>query len=202
MRFRKNCRTNGRRARRGMTTLEALIAGSVGSVVALSALSLTIVAGRMQQSVSTQQSVLREAKVALERINREVRLAASPLRVRGEQGEGAARGNRVEFNRPGEERWRRAFELLPGDGDFATPWDNQLVFDPDTTTADDEEIVATGLAPLDPGGAFGYAGFTTPLEVSLRVGDPPGGAVAEESNRRTGPGRQSVEIKFSVAPRN
>ena len=182
--------------------VELVIAATISTFLALGVISLTIFSGRFNKSTFTQQRSLKEAKETIETINREIRLAVAPLRVTDSGGNPGSVGHRVEFARPGEIDGLRSFELISQDDNFMTPWDNSLVFDPDTSTAGDELEICDMLTPLNLNGAFSYLGATIPLVVQMRTGDPVGTGDLEQSNARTGVGIQGFEINITVAPRN
>jgi hypothetical protein len=200
--MRWNGRIAGRdRRRRGMTLVEAMIACFLSAAVAASLSGLTVLGLQIQKSILSQQVSLARAKRALERLNQEIRVAVAPLRVVDSEGNPVPQGNRVEFRHPGDAR-NRAFELVSGDNDFATPWDNQLIYDPNTTQAGDEEVVTNWISPAAAAGAFAYQSALTPLVIRMRTGEPVGTANQAELKARTGAGLQGVEINITVAPRN
>ena len=185
----------------GYTLVELLISCAISAMVAISLVGLVMTVSRLSQGVFYQQLALQQAQSTTEGINREIRLATTPLRVVNDAGASVAQGNCVLFSRLGEPADSRSFQLLAGDNDLMTPYDNTLVYDPDTSVTGDERVVAKWLSPLDPAGVFRYGGTTTPLTVWLRAGDPVGGDSAA-ANAHSGPGLQGVEINIAVAPRN
>lgn len=188
-----------------MSLVEIMIGGAIASMLMVGVVSVTTWVASGLKGSFFQQQANQEAKLAIEAINREIRLAAAPLTVLNGAGQPAPQGDKVEFSRAGEAAVR-AIELLPGpDGDLATPWDNLLIFDPDTAVAGDEMTIARMIGRVDAAGIFQYAGAASPLIVSMRAGDPAGditASLAAESMTRTGRGTQSVEINIVVAPRN
>lgn len=163
-------------------------------LIALSASGLTIIGGRLYKIIRTQQQALGYAKQATERINRAIHTASTPVIVNP-----APTGNRVTFKRSND-GIAQAFELKSTDDDMKTPWDNELIYDPDTTANGDEIVVARWLVPIDPAGAFTNPGGDTPLIVRMRCGDPIG---SEKKYLFTsGPGLQGIEINLAVSPRN
>jgi prepilin-type N-terminal cleavage/methylation domain-containing protein len=200
---------------RGMTLIEIMIAAAISSVVAFGLIGLIIMSQRILKSNFSQQLSIRNAKRSIDGmngINAELRMATTDVRVFNNAGNQAQQGNRVTFNRPGEPQGRRQLRLNPGpDGDFFTPWDNFLEFDPDTSKNGDEVIVSRNLSPSNSAGAFLYGGAGTPVVVQMRAGDPrprPGDTktLSEEeilrANAHSGRGLQGVEINITVAPRN
>lgn len=193
------------RRRRGMSLVELMIAGLIGSGVTFSMVSISTIIAREHKGIFSQQFSVHEAKSAIETINREIRLATTPLLVVDGTGAAVQQGNRVEFQRLND-TVVRAFELQAGaDGDIALPWDNRLIYDPDTSIDGDEIEVARGIGPVEPAGAFTYSGATTPLVVRMRTGDPVGDLTEEQevqSRANTGRGTQGMEINITVGPRN
>ena len=185
-----------------------MVAAAIGAMVTFSVASISIMVGRLHKSVFAQQHALHQATKAIEALNREIRAASAPLLVFDDEGKPALQGNRVDFVRLNGAITRR-ITLISADGDMATPWDNSLIFDPDIDRPGDEIVIAKGIAPTDPAGAFIYGGAQTPLTVRMRTGDPivtgddeASVALREKANTMTGPGLQGVEINITVAPRN
>ncbi len=211
-----------RNRRHGFTMVEVAIAGLISTTLGMGMITLTVMSQRIIKSDFSQQMAIRNAKAAIDGlngINRQFSMAvssgANAPRVYNSAGAVVANtwANRVEFSRPGDAAGkRRRYLLSPGpDGNMWTPWDNFLQYDPDTTVAGNEVIVATGLSPVNSGGAFRFTDATTPLTVQMRVGDPvtrPGDpktitqAELDNSNAHTGKGLQGVEINITVAARN
>lgn len=189
------------RPRAGITLVEFLMASGLFAIVAAGLVSLSIMVGRMQKSIYSQQMALKNAKKTIETMNREIRLAKAPLRLLDANGNPAQAGNRVEFSRWGETTVR-SIELISDDDDFTTPWDNTLLYDPDITVGGDEVEVTKSISPIQQGAAFRYTGATTPLTVKMRTGDPVGVEDTKASDAYTGPGMQGFEINITVAPRN
>ena len=192
---------NRMRPRRGVTLTEFLIAGGLFVIIAAGLVSLSIMVGRMQKGIYSQQIALKNAKKTIETINREIRLAKVPLRVVDANGNPVQAGNRVEFSRWGETTVR-SIELISHDDDLATPWDNTLIYDPDTSVSGDEVEVTKGISAIQQGAAFRYTGATTPLIVKMRTGDSVRVENTQASDAYTGPGMQGFEINITVAPRN
>jgi prepilin-type N-terminal cleavage/methylation domain-containing protein len=190
------------RGRHAFTLVEILIAMSISALVVLSAIGLTITTGRMGKSIFAQQRSLKDAKGGIERLNREIRLATTPLSVLDAAGQPAMQGNTVAFARAGEAAGLRRFFLQSDDADLNTPGDNRLIYDPNVNQDGDEQVVARTISPSDPLGAFSYEDATTPLVVQLRTGDSLDEDAREESDRVTGVGMQGMEINITVAPRN
>jgi len=202
--------------RRGMTLVEVLFASSIGLTVSIGLVSLIVLGSRLHRSISYQEVALNQTAPLIEKINRELRMATTqgvPPRVIDASGVPALKGNRVEFSRRGEPAGKRSIELVSGDGVFSTSNDNELVFDPDTSVAGDEEIWGHWVSPLeqDKDGnmlsvenahAFSYNGPTTPVTVWMRVGDPVVLEDPDVNDRFSGPGVQGVEINITVGPRN
>lgn len=192
--------------RRGVTLVELMIASGLSLILTTALGGLLYMTMRIDKSVFSQQSSLHQAKKAIEALNLEIRLATTPLIVYDEDGNAADQGNRVEFSRSGEAT-TRSFELISNDDNMATPWDNTFVYDPDVDTDDDELIVARGVAPVEPEGAFAYQGARTPLIALMRTGDwipddDDSLNMENQAHAQTGPGLQGVEINISIAPRN
>lgn len=188
--------------RRAVTLVEVMIASVLGSMVSIALVTFTIQASRMEKPIFYQQMSLSEGRSAIEAINREIRLATSPLRLVNASGNPDMRGNRVEFAHVGEPPGRRAIYLESDDGDIMTPWDNRLIYDPNTSVPGNERVLARWLSPIEDGVAFTYSGARSPLRVRLRAGDPVGDDADAAESMRSGPGRQGFEINVSVAPRN
>jgi hypothetical protein len=169
--------------------------------IAAGLVSLSITVGRMQKGIYAQQMALKNARKAIETINREIRLAKTPLRVVDANGDPAQAGNRVEFSRWGETTVR-SIELISDDNDLTTPWDNTLLYDPDTSVSGDEVEVTKGISAIQQGAAFRYTGATTPLVIKMRTGDPVGVEDTTASDAYSGPGMQGFEINITVGPRN
>lgn len=185
------------------TFIELIVAALISSLVALAIMSLFLMSLKMDRSIFSQQRSLHDAKSAIETLNREIRLAQAPLTVLDAAGNAADDGNRVEFGRTGEAPDARAIELVSDDGDLTTPWDNRLIYDPDTTAAGDEQLICDMVSPTNATlTAFNYQNATTPLQVTLRTGDPVRAADTSASDAYTGRGMQGVEINITVAPRN
>jgi prepilin-type N-terminal cleavage/methylation domain-containing protein len=196
------CATNIRiHGRRGFTLVEIMVSSAISLAVAIGLTTLAITAGRLGRAVFYQQISLKNAQGAIEGINREIRLATTPLRVVDNAGAAAAQGNRVLLSRLGEPPGHRAIELVSADGDLKTPWDNTLVYDPNTDVGGDELVIAHWVTPIEEAGGFRYGGATTPLTVWMRAGDPVGEG-APVADTRSGPGMQGAEINITVAPRN
>lgn len=200
-RFQYATRHGLRRHAQGLTLVELLIASAISSMVGIGLVGLAIMTGRLDKSISRQQLCMHEAQTAIEGINAQIRLATTPLRIVDANGKTATQGNRVEFKCIGDAKdWSRSIELISADNDLMTPWDNRLMYDPDTGADGDEVEFAHWVAPIDPAGAFSNTGAQKPLEVHLRAGDP---ANAKQNYLFTsGPGRQGVEVNIAVAPRN
>ena len=165
--------------RRGFTLVEISISVSLMLLIALSASGLTIIGGRLYKIIRTQQQALGYAKQAMERINRAIHTASTPVIVNP-----APTGNRVTFKRSND-GIAQAFELKSTDDDMKTPWDNELIYDPDTTANGDEIVVARWLVPIDPAGAFT---------------NPGGGHAADCSNAMRRPYRLREKISFHFRP--
>ena len=191
-----------RNRRKGMTLVEIVIAGAISSMVAVGLMSLSVTAGRLGRSINYQQKSLWEAKAAIEGLNREIRMATTPLRVVDDDGNAAQWGNRVEFQRLNEASGRRSIELVSDDNDLMTPWDNRLIFDPNTNSNGDEIELAQWLTPLDVRGAFFYRGVVAPLQIQMRCGDSLGVDDDSINDSHSGPGTQGMEISIFTAPRN
>lgn len=179
---------------RGFTLLEITLAVSLTFMVAVSASGLSVLAGRLYKIIRTQQQALGYAKQATETINRAIHTASTPVIVSP-----APTGNRVTFKRS-DSAITQAFELKSVDKDMNTPWDNELIYDPDTSVNGDEILVARWLVPIDAAGAFTNPGGDTPLLVRMRCGDP-----VDSKNKylfTSGPGMQGIEINLAVSPRN
>lgn len=185
----------------GFTLVEIMVAGLISSAVAIALAALTITGCRMERSIFYQQASLKEAQSAIEGLNREIRLATTPLRVVDDSGNAVPQGNCVLFSRLGEPPNQQSIRLVSTDQKMMTPWDNTLVYDPNRTVGGDEVVLARWVTPLATAGAFQYSGATTPLVVWMRVGDPVGGDL-KAANVVSGPGIQGVEINITVAPRN
>lgn len=182
--------------RRAFTMVEAVVGVGIGSFVMISLISFTVMVGRISKSTNSQQISLRDAKSAIEMINRQLRPAVSPVTLIDPDND--RWGNAVEFVHYGE-TVRRRIELHPGaDGDYFTPWDNVLYYHPDVTQAAGREIIATRIAPVDPRGAFQYNGVVGALNVRMRIGDP----IGQTHTYRTGVGVQGAEVNIAISPRN
>lgn len=207
MSWKINCRIHARGGRslcggaRGFSFVELMVAVAIGAGVSVGLGAMLIISGRMQKSVMFQQMALTQAMKGIEGLNREIRMATSPLLVTNSGGDAVIQGNRVVFRRTNEPDGRRAIALISTDNDPMTPSDNRLVLDPNTAQSGDEVTLARNLAPLDAQGAFIYEGAAKALQVRLRIGDPPS-VSAPKSDGFTGPGKQGVEIIIDVAPRN
>lgn len=161
---------------------------------------------RSQKAVFNQEISLYRAKKAVERIDREIRLAqtAIPLRVEDSAGNAAQYGNRVEFTRSGEAT-ARAIELTGGaDGDLKTAWDNKLIYYPNAASTGSPEEIARGISAPSTSGTFTYmAGANSPLFVHLRTGDSvTSGTDKVKQDAYSGRGMQGVDITITVAPRS
>jgi hypothetical protein len=187
--------------RLGFTLVEVIIAGGISAATAIALAALTITVSRMEKALFYQQLFLKRGQSAIEGLNREIRLSTTPLRVVDESGNPVLRGNCVLFSRLGEAAYRRSIRLISTDENLMTPWDNSLVYDPDTTVAHNEVVIARWVSPINGTGVFSYGGAMTPLAVRMRAGDPVG-VNPRASNAHTGPGVQGVEINITVAPRN
>ncbi len=192
--------------RRGVTLLELMITSGLSVLVSAALGSLIFMVMRIDKAVFAQQNALHQAKKAIEALNLEIRLSTTPLIVLDADGNNALEGNRVQFSRLNETT-TRSFELISTDDSIATPWDNRFVYDPDVATDDDEIIVARGIAPVNAGGAFSYAGGSQPLNALMRTGDwipddDDSEDMENQAHAATGPGLQGVEINISIAPRN
>jgi hypothetical protein len=199
-----------------MTLVEVLFASAIGVTVSVGLISLIVLGSRLHKSISYQEVSLGQTAPLVEKLNREIRMAATrpvPPRVIDASGKPALKGNRVEFSQKGEAPGTRAIELVSGDGSFATIEDNQLVYDPDTSVAGDEEIWGRWVSPLEQNAAgdmldiedaraFSYNGPTTPVVIWMRVGDPVDISNPDSNDSHSGPGLQGVEINITVGPRN
>lgn len=195
--------------RRGITLAELMIASGLSLILTTALGALLYMTMRIDKSVFNQQNALHQAKKAMEALNLEIRLATTPLNVLDADGNPAQEGNRVEFQRVGDEAAgvTRSFELVDNDGNMASPWDNRFVYDPDIDEDDDEIIVARGIAPVNDEGAFAYQGGRNPLMVLMRTGDwiPDDDDSLDmeyQARAATGPGLQGVEINIAISPRN
>lgn len=186
----------------GYTIVEVLIATAISALVGIAAVNLTIMSRRMEKSIFSQQRELSDARKAIETFNSQIRMATTPLSVVDSSGNSATQGNRVLFARNGEAAGKRAIELKSVDSDMTTPGDNTLIYDPDTSVANNEIIVARMISTTDTAGAFRYVDSRSPLQTFLRVGDPSAGTGQAAANAATGANWQGVEINISVAPRN
>ncbi len=195
-----------RRRCQGFTLTEVMIAAAVSMFVAVGAFSLTIMSGRLDKSIASQQRFMKDARRAIEWLNRELRVATtdvmSPISVYDDDGDAAVRGNRVEFSRSGEAAGLRAFYLESDDDDMMTPWDNRLFYDPNTGAAGDEILVSRDIAPVNPNGAFQYEGASEPVVIQMRTGDPANSTNEQEDWANSGANLQGVEINIRIAPRN
>ncbi|MFW6303361.1 MAG: PilW family protein [Candidatus Sumerlaeota bacterium] len=183
--------------KRAFTLVEIGLALSVSTVVSIAIIGIVMMSSHLHKSIFHQQIALKDAKRAIEMMNRELRLAESPLNLVDADGDNW--GNAVEFSRPGETTVRR-IELLPGDDDDqTTPWDNVLVYYEDVDDEDGATLqIAPHLAFTDEKGAFHYVGSHTPLTVNLRVGD----TVEDPDMANTGKYFQGAEIHITISPRN
>lgn len=176
--------------------IETVVAIGLGAFAMISMIALTVMVGRLSKSTNTQQISLRDAKNAIETINRQIRPSVTPVLLIDPDND--RWGNAVEFRHYAQTVIRR-IELHPGeDGDYYTPWDNVLYLFPDVTKTTGREIIATRIAPIDPRGAFQYNGVVGALNVQLRIGDPLG----EPHIYRTGVGIQGAEVNIAISPRN
>lgn len=199
-----------RRQRCGFTIVEVMIAALISILVAVSLMTATIMISGIAKSIRSQQRFSMNGKKAIETINREIRLAQSPIRVLADDGSAVLRGNRVSYAHEGESPGTREIFIAPGDNDFNTPWDNTLMLDPDTSVSDNEVEIIGELSPINLAGAFRYRDARTPLTVQIRVGDPTdedGDGVFDntdthQSDRMSGAKLQGFEINITVAPRN
>ncbi len=192
------------RARRGFTLTEMIVVSAIGAMVGIGLMSLTIYGGRGGKAIRSQQRALREAQSAIEGINRAIRPAVVPLRLLDGDGNPAAVGNTVEFGWLDEPLGRRLLRLESVDADLATPWDNTLIYDPDTTRDGDAVTLAGWIAPADAAGAFAQNTGGS-LAVRLRIGDPPAPATPAARAADTavsGQGLQGIDITLTVTPRN
>ncbi len=185
--------------RRGFTLTEVMVASAIGAMIGLGAMSLTIYGGRSGRAIRSQQSLAQQAQIAVEGLHRVVRPATLPLRILNDAQETAAWGPRVELAWGDEPLGLRTL-TLEQDGDPGDPWTSRLVYDPDTTQAGDEQVLARGVSSLEPAGPFSYQGQT--LLVRLRLGDRLDPEQAAVDNAHTGPGRQGMDLRLNIAPRN
>lgn len=195
-----------RLGRSGVTFVEVLVASGLSVLVSAALGGLIYMSLRIDKSVFAQQNSLHQAKKIIESLNLEIRLATTPLVVRDADGNASTDGNYVEFSRLNEATVR-SFELITTDESIATPWDNRFVYDPDIDTANDEVIIARGVAPVNDTGAFTYSGARAPLVALMRTGDwipddESSFAMEYAAHAQTGPGLQGVEINITIAPRN
>jgi prepilin-type N-terminal cleavage/methylation domain-containing protein len=191
--------------RRGFTLVETMVSVAIFSLVAAAVMGLFVMSARFFASISSQTRALKYAKSAMEGphgLNREIRQAVAPLKPVTPGADGWF--NAVEFTHFGETQLRR-IELRPGaDGDLTTPWDNELVYQPESGESGNEVVISKWLTPVRNGagtlnsGIFSYADATRNLIVRARVGDP----VGNEATYITGPGLQGAEINITVSPRN
>ncbi len=212
-----------RNSRRAMTLVEVVTAGALSVIVSASLLGLIIMAQRTLKPEFSQQMHTKYAKTAVEQISNAIRGASvSSIQVYNDAGAIATTGNRVDFANPGEANGRRRIRLNNGaDNNAATPWDNTLTIDFDTSTASTVDVTIpwvtqttfnNAIAPL-----FTWTNAFNPLSVRLRVGDPTGNNTsatvvnpdgggnynnAALCDARTGRGLQGVDVTISVAPRN
>jgi type II secretory pathway pseudopilin PulG len=182
-----------------------MVSVAIFALVAAAVMGLFVMSARYFASISSQTRSLKYAKSAMEGphgLNREIRNAVAPLKPVTPEADGWF--NAVEFAYFGETQLRR-IELRPGaDGDLATPWDNELVYQPSSGDSTDEAVIAKWLAPVRNAsgvlnsGIFSYTDATRNLIVRARVGDP----VGNDAPYVTGPGLQGAEINITVSPRN
>ncbi len=185
------------RFRRGVTLAEVTMAMAISTIVSIAIMSLFIMTSHLHKSIFNQQIALKDAKRAIEMMNREIRLAEAPLTLVGD-ADGDNWSNAIEFSRPGETTVRR-IELQAGDDDdHTTPWDNALIYYANKDFTTGTLILAPHLAYTDSRGAFHYNGAHTPLTVDLRVGD----TIADADMAHTGKKFQGAEIHITISPRN
>ncbi|MCE5231157.1 hypothetical protein LLG95_16395 [bacterium] len=188
--------------RRGYTLTELMFASTIGVLASVGLMSLTIYSSRVGRSIAIQQQAIRNGRAAIEGINQAVRPSNVPLRVRDGGGNAAASGNLVELAWPGEDLGKRTIRLVSDDGNLQTPWDNRLVYDPDTAQAGDEVVLARWVTPIPNQSIFTYNGANSSLAVRMRIGDSLDPAMTTVNDSRSGSGMQGVEIDVTVAPRN
>ncbi|MEN6625454.1 MAG: type II secretion system protein [Candidatus Sumerlaeia bacterium] len=189
-------------ARRGFTLTELIVASAISALAGIGIMSLVVYSSRIGRSVGIQQRSVVEAQSALEGINRAVRPATMPLRVRDDDGNTAAAGNWLELAWQGETLGTRTIRLVSDDDNLQTPWDNRLVYDPNTSQAGDEVVLARWVTPIPGQALFTYQGDASSLVVRLRAGDSLDESVKAVNNAKSGPGLQGTEITATVAPRN
>lgn len=184
------------------TLTELMIASAIGLTVAVGTMSLTIFSSKMARSITIQQRSAQFARSATEGINAAVRQSSVPLRVLDDQNNPAIGGNTVELAWPGEMLGQRTIRLVSDDTDLQTPWDNRLVYDPDTTVADNDIVLANWVTPKPNQSLFTYQGQASGLIVQLRIGDSLAANMTAINDARSGPGLQGADVNIAVAPRN
>lgn len=181
---------------------ELIIASAISALAGIGLMSLSVTSSRIGRSIAIQQRSVQEAQSAVEGINRAVRPSTVPMRVLDDDGNTAVSGNTVELAAPGEALGTRTIRLVSGDADVQTPWDNRLVYDPDTTYGGNEIVLARWVTPIPGQALFTYQGETSSLAVRLRVGDSLDEGMKAVNNAKSGPGLQGTEVTITVAPRN
>jgi prepilin-type N-terminal cleavage/methylation domain-containing protein len=177
--------------RRGFTLVETLIALSIGTLAMAVLASQVIFASKVARANLFQLNAGQRSRVIYEHIAGEVRrahgIAVSPdgLTLTVTRVDGST----------------CSYSYQDEDGVPATIQDNRLIYDPDTTTDGDEQILSPGLNPGAGGRIFRHTDSTTPLTLTFRIGDPDADP-SNPSNVMTGPGAQGIDVITAVAPRN
>lgn len=191
-----------RTRQRAFTLTELMIASAIGLMAGVGLMSLTVFSARMARSITVQQRAVQFARSATEGINAAVRPSSTPLRVLDDSNNAAISGNTVELAWPGEDLGRRTIRLVSDDDDLQTPWDNRLVYDPDTTVAGDEIVLAQWVTPKPNTNLFTYQGLASGLIVQLRIGDSLAAGMTALNDAHSGPGLQGADVNITVSPRN
>lgn len=187
---------------RAFTLTELMIASAIGLIVSVGVMSMTIFSARMARSITIQQRSIQFARSATEGINAAVRQSSVPLRVFDDHNNAAVSGNLVELAWPGEPLGQRTIRLVSDDADLQTPWDNRLIYDPNTAIDGDEIVLANWVTPKPGQSIFTYQGQASGLIVQLRIGDSLAAGMTAINDAHSGPGLQGADVNIAVAPRN
>lgn len=191
--------------RRGLSLIELVIAAGIFTSVMAGIMYLLLAVMRQERSNISMLNMAYEST----NLHRELRKVAS---------NGAniqAAGDTVQFTNT-VTGTTAELRYVDSDDDPATIRDNSIVYDPDTSTSDDEQTILRYVSPLDDGGGTSLpvfrriAGTPSPLLVEFRVGDR-GGPLdrndrpedddARADDAYTGPGVQSMVFRGAYMPR-
>lgn len=180
-------------SRTGFTILEVLIAGIIAAMMVTMALALFTHALRIEKGDRSQLLIVDNARRGLERIRQQI-ISANTITIKES-------GNLLEIEDLSSTSTTKAIFYQDDDNNPLTIHNNYMVFDPDTSVADDESAFIKYVSARDGQPIFSDPGSESPaIVIKFHVGDTEQNM--EYANPYTGIGYQGLDIETVVTPRN